>query len=415
VLEAEQLEAVLAPESKLAAQEVEAARVKAEAEAERQAEVEVLKKAAMQMLNDAKGLEKTGDLANALAKRKQAERFFCGARPINVERISILQQQLAGQAEAKAEATADAEATRVAAEEAARSQAEEVAEAAKAEAAAAARLKAEDEAATKLAAEKVEAAWVAAREEAARLKAEEEEEAARLADEAAVAARVKLQEEVDAKLAAEKAEATQVAAEEAARSQAEEAEPELRPEPEPQPADSIDLTVPMAGWPVATVLAWLGTVDGWAGLTAGLGTQNLTAARQRMAEEEYEGEELAVALPKTLRRLLRGTGVEEAAPLILAARDAHLAIFSVPMASWPVATVLAWLATVDGLGMRNLTAARQRTAEEEYEGAELAVALPKTLRRLLRGTGVEEAVPLILAARDAHLQNNPQTDSMKAT
>jgi hypothetical protein len=62
-------------------------------------------------------------------------------------------------------------------------------------------------------------------------------------------------------------------------------------EPDPQPADSADLTVPMAGWPVAAVLARLATVDG-------LGMRNLTAARQRAVEEECEGVELAWLCPR---------------------------------------------------------------------------------------------------------------------
>jgi hypothetical protein len=31
---------------------------------------------------------------------------------------------------------------------------------------------------------------------------------------------------------------------------------------------------------------------------------------------------------------------------------------------------------------------------------------PKTFRRLLRGTGAEEAVPLLLAARDMYIQDD---------
>ena len=41
--------------------------------------------------------------------------------------------------------------------------------------------------------------------------------------------------------------------------------------------------------------------------------------------------------------------------------------------------------------------------EDDYEGVELASVKPKTLLRLLKGSDAEEAVPLLLAARDAHL------------
>jgi hypothetical protein len=40
---------------------------------------------------------------------------------------------------------------------------------------------------------------------------------------------------------------------------------------------------------------------------------------------------------------------------------------------------------------------------DEYEGAELAIVKPKTLLRLLKGSDAEEAVPTLLAARDAYL------------
>ena len=88
---------------------------------------------------------------------------------------------------------------------------------------------------------------------------------------------------------------------------------ELEMEPEPEPPSG-----PMASFDEAVVLAWLGTVPG---LTAA----QLTAARARMAEDEYDGGELANAKPKSLLRLLRGTAAEGAVPLLLAARDAHLA------------------------------------------------------------------------------------------
>ena len=42
-------------------------------------------------------------------------------------------------------------------------------------------------------------------------------------------------------------------------------------------------------------------------------------------------------------------------------------------------------------------------AADEYDGTELVAATAKNLRRLLKGTAAEEAVPLLLAARDGHL------------
>ena len=85
------------------------------------------------------------------------------------------------------------------------------------------------------------------------------------------------------------------------------------PEPEPDPPSG-----PMAAFDEAAVLAWLGTVPG---LTAA----QRAAAAQIMAEDEYEGAELASVKPKTLLRLLKGSDAEAAVPALLAARDAHLA------------------------------------------------------------------------------------------
>jgi hypothetical protein len=84
-------------------------------------------------------------------------------------------------------------------------------------------------------------------------------------------------------------------------------------EPEPEPPSG-----PMAAFDEAAVLAWLGTVPG---LTAA----QRSAAAQIMAEDEYEGVELASVKPKTLLRLLKGSNAEGAVPALLAARDAHLA------------------------------------------------------------------------------------------
>jgi hypothetical protein len=73
------------------------------------------------------------------------------------------------------------------------------------------------------------------------------------------------------------------------------------------------------------------------------------------------------------------------------------------MAAFDEAAVLAWLGTVPGLTAAQRAAAAQIMAEDGYEGAELAVVKPTTLRRLLKGTEAGEAVPALLAARDAYL------------
>jgi hypothetical protein len=65
--------------------------------------------------------------------------------------------------------------------------------------------------------------------------------------------------------------------------------------------------------------------------------------------------------------------------------------------------VLAWLGTVPGLTPAQLAAVNDIMAEDEYEGAQLVGLTAKSLRRLLKGTAAEDAVPALLAARDAHL------------
>jgi hypothetical protein len=90
------------------------------------------------------------------------------------------------------------------------------------------------------------------------------------------------------------------------------AEPEPD-EPEPEPPPGL-----MASFDEAAVLAWLGTVPG---LTAA----ERAAAVEMIAEDEYDGSALAAVTAKMLGRLLKGTDAEGAAPLLLAARDAHLA------------------------------------------------------------------------------------------
>ena len=77
------------------------------------------------------------------------------------------------------------------------------------------------------------------------------------------------------------------------------------------------------------------------------------------------------------------------------------------MAEFGEAEVQRWLGTVDGLTAEQLHRVRAKLAEEEYDGEELVGATsPKTFRRLRRGTGAEEAVPLLLAARDSYIHDS---------
>jgi hypothetical protein len=74
----------------------------------------------------------------------------------------------------------------------------------------------------------------------------------------------------------------------------------------------------MASFDEAAVLAWLGTVPG-------LTTAERAAAAEMIAEDEYDGSALVGVTAKMLERLLKGTEAEGAAPLLLTARDVHLA------------------------------------------------------------------------------------------
>jgi hypothetical protein len=76
-----------------------------------------------------------------------------------------------------------------------------------------------------------------------------------------------------------------------------------------------------------------------------------------------------------------------------------------PMAEFDEPEVRRWLGTVDGLTAEQLASVRATLAdEEEYDGQELLSTTLKSFRRLLRGTGAEAAVPLLLAARDAFVE-----------
>ena len=91
-------------------------------------------------------------------------------------------------------------------------------------------------------------------------------------------------------------------------------EPE-RDEPKPEPEAPRG---PMAEFDEAAVLVWLSRVPG---LTAA----QLADVNDIMVDAEYEGAELVSFTAKSLRRLLKGTAAEEVVPLLLAARDGHLA------------------------------------------------------------------------------------------
>jgi hypothetical protein len=74
-----------------------------------------------------------------------------------------------------------------------------------------------------------------------------------------------------------------------------------------------------------------------------------------------------------------------------------------PMVEFDGSAVLAWLSTVPGLTAAQRAAVAQMMTEDEYDGDDLVHTKSKALARLLKGSGAEEAVPLLLAARDAHL------------
>jgi ankyrin repeat protein len=83
-----------------------------------------------------------------------------------------------------------------------------------------------------------------------------------------------------------------------------------------------------------------------------------------------------------------------------------------PMAAFGEAEVQRWLGTVPGLTPAQLASIRAKLAAEEYDGEELVNAKsPKTFRRLLRGSGAEGAVPLLLAARDAYLTTTASAET----
>jgi hypothetical protein len=73
----------------------------------------------------------------------------------------------------------------------------------------------------------------------------------------------------------------------------------------------------MAEFDEAAVLAWVAGVPG-------LTVAQRAGALERVAEEEYDGEELAAVKPKRLLKLLKGSEAEGAVPRLLAARDAQL-------------------------------------------------------------------------------------------
>jgi hypothetical protein len=139
--------------------------------------------------------------------------------------------------------------------------------------------------------------------------------------------------------------------------EADEPEPD-DPEPEPEPPSG-----PMAEFDEAAVLAWVAAVPG---LTAA----QRVAALERVAEEEYDGKELAAAKPKRLMKLLKGSEAEGAVPLVLAARDAQLAAEEAAVAAAADAAVVTAVAAA---AADAATAARAIAA---IEAATAAAVLP---------------------------------------
>jgi hypothetical protein len=78
-----------------------------------------------------------------------------------------------------------------------------------------------------------------------------------------------------------------------------------------------------------------------------------------------------------------------------------------PMAEFDEAAVLAWLGTVPGLTAAQRVAAAAEMVADEHNGSERVRGTAQTLRRLLKGTAAEAAVPALLAARDACLAAEP--------
>jgi hypothetical protein len=161
-----------------------------------------------------------------------------------------------------------------------------------------------------------------------------------------------------------------------------ELEPELEPEPEPElePEPEPELEEPELGEPQleepepesppgpmakldeAAVLAWVACVPG---LTAA----QRAAALERMEEDDYDGEELAIAKAKSLLRLLRGTAAEGAVPRLLAARDAQLEAEEAVAEAQAVASVAAAVAAA-------AAAAAQQAAAVAVQPVQQAMAEP---------------------------------------
>jgi hypothetical protein len=82
-----------------------------------------------------------------------------------------------------------------------------------------------------------------------------------------------------------------------------------------------------------------------------------------------------------------------------------------PMAEFDEVAVHDWVRSVPGLTAVHLATIADRMAEDEYEGAELVGCTAKMLRKLLRGSDAEDAVPLLLAARDEQLAAENEADT----
>ena len=97
-------------------------------------------------------------------------------------------------------------------------------------------------------------------------------------------------------------------------------EPEaIEPVPEPSVRESDALAGPMAEFGTAEVISWLETVEG-------LAESELVAIKAKLVKEEFIGQDLIDLTVRSLSRLLRDAGAAETAPVLLAARDKHLAL-----------------------------------------------------------------------------------------
>jgi hypothetical protein len=85
------------------------------------------------------------------------------------------------------------------------------------------------------------------------------------------------------------------------------------------------------------------------------------------------------------------------------------------MVEFDQAAVQAWLVGVPGLPAAQWAALARIMAEDEYNGADFIGFTDQTLLHVLKGSGAEEAVPLLLAARDEQLATEEAAAAIAAT